>query len=173
MSIAHTIMGNLNTYGGSKKKRLQEYIETQQLDDIGREEHTHVWGNHRCRVLTNGTGKPWFFKEGWEFNSDHTIVAAKVKTEVTVVDSTETDWDKGRQWLENEEENPEESKAWKIVGDPYEEVREFSKAWIRTMRICRRSKQWWKNEWKPLRKKQESARRPGKSSTRKSGRPRE
>ena len=69
MARADTIIGALSACGGSKKKRLNEFIEDQQLGDIGREEHTHEWANHRCRidrVLTRGRGKPWLFKEGWE-----------------------------------------------------------------------------------------------------------
>ena len=45
MATCHTIIGDLNACGGSKKKRLEELIEKEQLDDIGRDEHTHVWGD--------------------------------------------------------------------------------------------------------------------------------
>ena len=80
-SEAEVITGDPNWGGGGKGRRLEEFIEEQQLDDIGREEHTHESGNHKCRigrVLMEGGGRPWFFKEGWECGSDHTIVAAKV-----------------------------------------------------------------------------------------------
>ena len=153
---AHTIIGDLNACGGSKKRRLEEFIEMEQVDDIGREEHTHKWGNHRCRidrVLASGRGKPWVFKEGWECNSDHTIVAAKVRTEAATVESTETDWDKVREWLESKQERLEEAMEWEMVGDPYKELRELSNLWTRVVRICGRSKRWWKREWKPLKKK--------------------
>ena len=102
---AHTIIGDLNACGGSKKRRLNELIEEEQLNDIGREEHTHGWGNHRCRidrVLTRGPGRPWFYKEGWECRSDHTIVAAKVMAEAAIIHRTETDWNTVREWLEQQ-----------------------------------------------------------------------
>ena len=56
-------------------------------------------GRHKCtidRVLRRGRGKPWFFQEGWECNSDHTIVAAKVMAEEATIERTEINWDKVR-----------------------------------------------------------------------------
>lgn len=107
MAIADTIRGDLNACGGSKKRRLEEYIEKEQLDNIGREAHTHVWGNHRCRigrVLIRGRGTPWVFKEGWECDNDHTVVAAKVKAEAATLECIEMDWDQVRGWLAEQEE---------------------------------------------------------------------
>ena len=140
MAIAHTIIGDLNACGGSTKRRLEEFIESEQLDDIGREEHTHVWGNHRCRidrVLTRSRGKLWIFEEGWECNSNHTIGATKVSAEATTVESRETDWGKVREWLEKEEERSlEEHTGWEMVADPYQQLRELGKSWTRVVRIC-------------------------------------
>lgn len=119
MPIAHTIIGDLNACGGSKKRRLEEFIETEQLDDIGREDHTHVWGSHRCRidrVLTRRTGKPWVFKEGWECDSDHTIVATKVMAEAAIVERIEKDWNQVREWLAGKAESSEEPTEWQLVG---------------------------------------------------------
>ena len=96
MARVETIIGDLNYCGGSKKRRLGEFIEEQNLDDIGRIEHTHEWGAHRCRidrVLTKEKGRPWFFVEGLECKSDHTIVAAKVKTKGVTIKRRETNWD--------------------------------------------------------------------------------
>ena len=62
---ASTIIGDINYCGGSKKRALEEWIEAEELEDIGREEHTHVWGRHKCRidrVLTTRGESPWFFK---------------------------------------------------------------------------------------------------------------
>ena len=85
MTTANTIIGDLKACRGSKKRRLEEFIQTEDLDDIGREL-------------------------------------------------------KG-------------PKEWTLVGDPYTELRELAKSWTRVVRICDRSKRWWKREWKPLRKK--------------------
>ena len=81
---AETILGDLNCCGGSKKRVLEEWIEREDWQNIGREDHIHEWGNHRCRidrVLTRGWGKPWLMEAGWECNSDYTIVAARVDTQ--------------------------------------------------------------------------------------------
>ena len=156
MTISHTIMGDLNACGGSPKRRLEKFIETEQLDDIGREDHTHEWGNHRCRidrVLTRGRGKPWVFRGGWECNSDHTIVATKVSAEAAIVENVQTGWHKVREYLEGEEEYPEGPTQWVMVGDPYKKLRQLSKSWTRVVKIHSRSKGCWKKEWKPLRKK--------------------
>ena len=63
---AETIMGDLNCCGGSKKRTLEGWIQAREYQDIGKEEHTHDWGLHRCRidrVLTKGQGKPWYLKQ--------------------------------------------------------------------------------------------------------------
>ena len=75
----------------------------------------------------------------------HTTIA-----EATIVERLEMDRDKVRAWLEEEEENKEGHAEWKMVGDPYEELRVLSKAWPRVLRICRGSKKWWKRQWKQL-----------------------
>ena len=127
MTMAHTIIGYLDACGGSKKRRLEQFIDTER-------------------------GKPWFFKEGWECKSYQTIVAAKVRAEAAAVESTETDWDRVRECLRQTEENPEEHKEWEVVGDPFKEPREPSKSWTRVVKIYGRSKRWCKKEWKPFRK---------------------
>ena len=98
------------------------------------------------RVLTRGRGKLWALKEGWECNSDPTIVATKVREEAATVESIETDWYKVREWLETEEERSEEPKGWEMVGDRLQELRELSKSSTRVVRICGRSKRWWEKE---------------------------
>ena len=65
---------------------------------------------------------------------------------------TETDWDKVRKWLEEQEEKEKEPAEWEFVGDPYEQLRQFNKTCTRTVKICGRSKRWWKREWKEKRK---------------------
>ena len=45
MGQVDTIIGDLNECGRSKKKRLEQFTQEEQLDDIGREEHTHEWGD--------------------------------------------------------------------------------------------------------------------------------
>ena len=115
-------MGDLNSCKGSKKKVLKEWIEEEGLQDIGKEEHTHEWGNHKCRidwVLTRGLGKPWWSKEGWECGSNHTIIAAKVDMNAKVVERKQIDWDKVRQWLAEQEEGEGvgEEREWEYIGE--------------------------------------------------------
>ena len=69
--------------------------------------------------------------------SDHTIVAVKVAMEVEKVTRKETDWDKVRQWLDKQEENPDNEARWEFIVDPYRELGRLSKSWER---ICGRSK---------------------------------
>ena len=67
------------------------------MADVGREEHTHEWGKRKCRiesVLTRGGGRTWFFKEGLQCRSDHTVVAVRAKMESTEVKRMETNWGK-------------------------------------------------------------------------------
>ena len=47
---AETIIGDLNCCGRSKKRVLEAWIEEEELQDIAREEHTHEWGRHMCRI---------------------------------------------------------------------------------------------------------------------------
>ena len=127
MARGHTIMGDLNCCGGSKRRVLEEFIELGEWADIGKEEHTHQWGNHKCRidrVLTKGGGRLWFFEEGWECKSDHTIIAVQAVTEAEKVIRTETDWDKVRQWLDAQEEKPDDKARWECVGDPYRQAKQ-------------------------------------------------
>ena len=59
IGVADTIMGDLNSCGGSKKSIINEYIGRGELQDSGvpparsdsgKEEHAHIWGSHRCRI---------------------------------------------------------------------------------------------------------------------------
>jgi len=62
MGDVGTIIGDLNCCRGSKNRRLEEFIEEHTMDDIGTIEHTHEWGQHKCRidrVITKGTGRLW------------------------------------------------------------------------------------------------------------------
>ena len=70
-----------------------------------------------------------------------------------VVTRTETDWVKVKQWLDEKEENPDDKARWEFLGDPYGELRSLSKSCEREIRVCGKSKRWWKKQWKPLRKK--------------------
>ena len=56
-------------------------------------------------------------------------------------------WDKVREWLEEQEE--EEEKEWKYIGEAYDVLREkVEKHGIKTVTITGRSKGWWKKEWR-------------------------
>jgi len=55
--------GDLNCHGKGKDKMLQEWIEEEEMMDIGTAEYTHRYGTrHRCiidRILTKGGARPW------------------------------------------------------------------------------------------------------------------
>jgi len=58
---AASIIGDLNCWGGTKKRRLEEFIHEDKLGDIGMIQHTHEQGRHKCRidrVLTKAGGRP-------------------------------------------------------------------------------------------------------------------
>ena len=63
--------------------------------------------------------------------------------EAAIIERTETDWDKVRAWLKEQEDNKEEpAEEWEMVGDAYKQLRELSKPWRGTVKICGRSKRW-------------------------------
>ena len=112
---AHTIIGDMNDCGGSKKTILQESIEEDDWQNIGREDHTHRWGNHQRRierVITSG-GRAWYIEEGWECGRDHTIVAAKVEIQAKVIKRKEINWGGVR---EREEGTEGERREWAEMG---------------------------------------------------------
>ena len=77
-----TILGDFNCCGGSKKRSLEEVMTEFDLDDIGTTQHTHEWGQHKCRinrVFTRDGGRPWAIKEGWGCLSNHTAIGTKGK----------------------------------------------------------------------------------------------
>jgi len=110
-----TIIGDLNCCGGTKKKTLEALIEERGWEDIGTTEHTHEWGNHKCRidrVLTRGGARPWAIKEGWGCLSDHSAVGVRAQlVDMRHITLKQTDWRKVREYVEKEEEKEKEEKA--------------------------------------------------------------
>ena len=81
MMEGDTIIGDLNCCRGTKKRVLEELIESREWDNIRTTQHTYEWGNHNCRidrVLTRGGGRPWAIEEGWGCLSDHKAVGVKM-----------------------------------------------------------------------------------------------
>jgi len=106
-----TILGDFNCCGGSKKRSLEEVMTEFDLDDIGTTQHTHEWGQHKCRinrVFTRDGGRPWAIKEGWGCLSDHAAIGTKVKLkdEKRIV-LMKTDWRKVEKYVETEKEKLE------------------------------------------------------------------
>jgi len=57
---ANTRIGDLNC-GRGKRAKLEEWMESEEMQDIGTVEYTHRWGAHKCiigRVITRSTAKP-------------------------------------------------------------------------------------------------------------------
>ena len=77
MAVADTIIGDLNAHGRGKGGALKEWMEAEDMMDIGTEPFTHVWGRHKCildRLLTRGGGQPRKLENAWNPKSDHCIV---------------------------------------------------------------------------------------------------
>jgi len=77
MNEMDTVLGDFNCCGGSQKRTLEELVRNLDFEDIGTTQHTHEWGQHKCkidRVLTKSGGRPWVIKEGWGFLSDHAAI---------------------------------------------------------------------------------------------------
>jgi len=165
-----TILDDFNCYGGTKKRALGEVIAEFELDDIGTTQHTHEWGKHKCRidrVLTKGGGRPWAIEEGWGCLSDHTAIGARAELkEAKKVTITRTDWRKVDRYVETEKEKIEKSigkqeHEYKYAGQAVEELaRILKEEWTRTAKVCERSKRWWTQQFKQMRK--EAAKDKGK-----------
>jgi len=60
---ATTVVGDLNCHGHGKDRMLEEWIEEEEMMDIGTAEYTHRQGpTHKCtidRILTKGGTRPW------------------------------------------------------------------------------------------------------------------
>jgi len=119
MTKADTIMGDFNCCGGTKRRVLEEIIETQQWDDIGTTHHTHEQGKHKCRIdrvltrvggstsfiQTRSCGRPWVIKQGWGCLSDHSAIGARVKMkEERKLRLTQTNWKKVMEYVQREKE---------------------------------------------------------------------
>jgi len=147
----HTIMGDLNC-SGRKRRKLEEWMEQEEMQDIGTAEYTHRQGAHRCtidRVITRTSARPWDIPERWDHGSDHAVIGAKIEIRHGTRKMKRIDWEAVEKWVEKREEFDAE---W--VGDAYEALRKkVREEWTREVRIVGRSKPWWKAEWKELRRK--------------------
>jgi len=165
MNEMDVVIGDFNCCGGSKKKALEGIITELEFDDIGTTQHTHKWGRHKCRidrVLAKSGGSLWAIKEGWGCLSDHAAVEAKVKLRNReAVKLTRTNWKKVEEYVEREKKSEEEGKGKQRSGHEYEFagqagkelVRLLKEEWSKTVEVCSRSKRWWRQEFKELRKK--------------------
>lgn len=45
-----TVIGDFNCWSETRKMVLKELIEEEDWEDIETMQHTHEWGNHRCRI---------------------------------------------------------------------------------------------------------------------------
>jgi len=157
---ANTIIGDLNC-GRGKRQKLEEWMEEEEMQDIGTAEYTHRWGAHRCtidRVITRSNAGPWDIPERWDHGSDHAVIGAKVEIRHSVRKLKRIDWKKVQEWVEKDEEyKPTE------LGEAYECLKKKAgEEWSREVRITGKSKPWWKASWKSLRKearKSKAARR--------------
>jgi len=162
LGVVDTVLGDFNCCGGSKKKSLEEVIADFELDDIGTTQHTHEWGKHKCRidrVLTRNGGRAWVIKEGWGCLSDHTAIGVRVKLRnQKQVILTRTDWRKVEKYVETEKEKIEKNVGtrehqYEYAGQAVEELaRMLREVWTRSVNVCERSKRWWKQEFKQMRK---------------------
>lgn len=79
---AQNVMEDLNCHGKGKDRMLREWIDEEELMDIGTAEYTHRWGAHRYtidRILTRGGASPWAIEEEWGHTSDHAILGVRLQ----------------------------------------------------------------------------------------------
>jgi len=147
---AHTILGDLNC-SGRKRAKLEQWIEQEEMQDIGTAEYTHKQGAHKCiidRVLTRTTAKPWDIPERWDHGSDHAIIGTKVELQHTARKLKRIDWERVTEYVERNEEYQAAR-----LGEAYVTLRKKMQAeWMREIKITGKSKPWWKSEWKELRR---------------------
>ena len=158
---ANTVIGDLNCHGNGKDNMLKEWIEEEELMDIGMAEYTHRYGDsHKCtidRVLTKGGARPWKIQREWDHGSDHAILGLRKKSKSTVRQLVRIDWEAVSKYVEGEEGR--EEKTYSYVGEAYAEILRLKKGgWERKVTIVGRSKRWWKKEWGPLRKRAKRSR---------------
>jgi len=161
VGYADTIIGDRNHCGGTKKRRLEEFIQEQALDDVSTTQHTHEWGQYKCRidrVLTRGGGRPWAIEEGWECLNDHSMIGARVQSgEPQNRTLKQTDWTKVREYVDRREDMKKvgaKEYDCKHTGEAYRElVKLLDHDWMRKVNICARSKRWWKKQWNHLKRK--------------------
>jgi len=163
MKEMDTVIGDFNCCGGSKKRALEELTMELEFEDIGTTQHTHEWGQHRCsidKVLTKSGGRLWAIKEGWGCLSDHAAVGARVKVgSREVVRLTRMDWRKVEEYVEKEKVKEEKRVGMSEHEYEYEDqaveelTRILREEWTRTVEVYSRSKRWWWQEFKQLKKK--------------------
>ena len=127
-------------------------------------------GQHKCRidrVLTRGGGRPWAIKEGWGCLRDHAAIGARVKLrDEKRVTLTRTDWRKVEKYVETDKEKQEKKigtreHQYEYAGQAVEALTKMLREeWTRSVNVCTRSKRWWKQEFKQMRK--EAAKDKGK-----------
>jgi len=150
---ANSIVGDLNCHGNGKDKMLREWIEEEELMDIGTSEYTHRYGaTHKCtidRVLTNGGARPWKIRKEWDHSSDHAIVGLRKSRVMSKRYVKRIDWEAVEKFVE---EDPM-GKEFGYVGEAYQELKKvMDERLVREVAIVARSKPWWKREWKDLRR---------------------
>ncbi|KAF8419065.1 hypothetical protein EV426DRAFT_720163 [Tirmania nivea] len=91
-----------------------------------------------------GRAKPWKIQKAWAADSDHCMIGVKVAMERREIKRKETDWAKVEQ-----------------------ELRGLAEEWTRDVRLCGRSKRWWKKEWKELRRRSRRSKEARKELVRK------
>ena len=159
---AHTVVGDLNCHRNGKDNMLKEWIEGEEMMDIGTAEYTHRYGKtHKCtidRILTRGGTRPWKIEREWDHTSDHAILGLRKQSGSKKRQLVRIDWDAVKAYVENEKEE-EGREGFMYVGEAYEEtLRLKRKGWERKVSIVGRLKPWWKKEWDSLRKRAKHSR---------------
>jgi len=161
---ATTVIGDPNCHGNGKDRMLSEWIEEEEMMDIGTAEYTHRYGlTHKCiidRVLTKGGGRPWKIEKEWQHSSDHAIIGLKKDERYKRKQVKRINWEAVQEYVRDEEEGKKVcGKNLTYVGEAYEKIVQLKEEkWERTVTIVGKSKPWWKKEWKNLRKRAKHSR---------------
>jgi len=104
---ARTFVGDLNCHCNGKDRVLKEWIEQEELMDIGTAMYTHRWGAHRCvidRALTRSSARTWAIDEEWDHTSDHAIVGTRLQRADRRRVLRRTDWTAVEKYIKEEGE---------------------------------------------------------------------
>ena len=98
-------------------------------------------------------------KEGWGCLSDYAAICTRVKLkDEKQITLTRMDWKKVDRYMETQKDKIEkevgaQEHEYEYAGQAVEELTKKLKGeWTRTVNVCERSKRWWKQEFKQLRK---------------------